>query len=69
MMNLLKTEMMNLMNRVDVGTIKTSAQFNNAIAEMCIEHDADTVGQVYCEMFKCCSPTAQAKIDLLARGM
>ena len=63
---LLNTEMMNLMSRVDMGTVKTSAQFDSALVGMADNYGSEVTAESYLEMLRHCSPRAQEKISRLA---
>lgn len=66
MNTLLNTEMMNFFNRIDVGTIKTGAQFTTAIHDICDDYGTEATGAAYLALLKQCSPSAQEKISRLA---
>lgn len=62
----LNTEMMNLLNRVDVGTIKSAAQFSAALADIAGSYGPEATADSYLEMLRHCGPNAQDKISRLA---
>lgn len=64
--NLLGTELMNLFNRITVGSVTTERQINSILADMCDTYGTEAVGSKYVEMKKGLSPFAQiliSKID------
>lgn len=61
--NLLGTELMNLFNRITVGSVTTEKQINSILADMCDTYGTEAVGSKYVEMKKGLSPFAQVLIS------
>lgn len=64
----LNTEMMNLFNRVAVGTVTSAGQLVAAIGDMADRYGSDVTGHSYTEMLRNCSPIANEKISRLWAG-